>query len=422
MRRIWIVWFLGILIMPFAKGQYSSERTGYDGDFFSLEGALDVFKNSRTLRSFERKINGRDSWVNNLDLDYDGKIDYVRVEHRRKGDFHAIIMQVALGRRELQDIAVIEIEQTGRRDALLQVIGDPDIYGEEIIIEPVEAISYSSNYSRRNRRYGGTQDYVNVYYWPAVQHILDRGYRVYASPYRWNYYPTWWSPWRPYAWNVFRPRIVNYYSSCRIINVYRTPRAHRFYRPYRSNNRFIVDRTTKIRRKRGTAHIRTQRQHLHRSARNGKAYTHGTRIDQRRNTTTGRSFDRRGIDRSNNSDNRSSRIYRESPKRQERRSPQVRKHGAVHKPAGRHSNTKEMRKAPTQRHTPSRLKQRPSSKRDQVRRSSPTPPRKRVTPAHRSTSPRTKPAPQRKPQANATKSQVRKKTGAQSKNKFTRKK
>ena len=239
-------WLLSLAIIGTASAQYGTERTGYEGDYFSLEGAIELFKDSRTLNQFERSINSRDNWVNNLDLDFDGRTDYVRVEHRRKGNYHAIILQVPLGRREFQDIAVFEIEKTGRREAILQVIGDRDMYGEEIIVEPVEALSYSGNSYGRNSSYG-YEDYVNVYYWPLVQHIFGRDYRVYASPYRWNYYPTWWSPWRPYAWNVYRPRTRVYYNTCRVVNIIRVPRVHKFYHPHRSYSQNIVNRTKKVR-------------------------------------------------------------------------------------------------------------------------------------------------------------------------------
>ncbi|NND04765.1 MAG: hypothetical protein HKN87_00175 [Saprospiraceae bacterium] len=250
MKKIWMSCFLVVTLFITAIAQYADERTGYDGDFFSLEGAIEVFKNARSIRNFERRINSRDNWVNNLDLNFDGKTDYVRVIHRRQGIYHAIILQVPLGRRDVQDIAVIEIEKTGRREAILQIVGDRDIYGEEVIVEPIETFRNTSNYHRsRNAAF------VNVYYWPAVQSMFDRDYRIYASPYRWNYYPTWWSPWRPYSWTIYRPRIITYYSSCRIVRNYRSPRVHRFYWNHRSHSRVVVHRTKRIRHQRGTAHV-----------------------------------------------------------------------------------------------------------------------------------------------------------------------
>lgn len=196
--------FFAVLFISTAFAQYRTERSGYEGDYFSLEGALDLFKRSTSPEDFERRLNSEENWVNNLDLNYDGRIDYIRVEHLREGrNFHAIVLQAVLDRYEAQDVAVIEIEVTGRRRAVLQIVGDEDLYGESVVVEPVEGYAYSSN-----RYSSGYDRYVNVYYWDAVQYILCPRYRVYASPYRWDYYPVWWRPWGPWSWDVFHPRLL----------------------------------------------------------------------------------------------------------------------------------------------------------------------------------------------------------------------
>lgn len=254
MKRILIGALFSIFFITATNAQYRTERTGYEGDYFSLEGAIELFKNSRSLSQFERKINSKNSYINNLDLDYDGKIDYIRVEHRRQGDFHAIILQVPIDRRDVQDVAVIEIEKTGPREALLQIIGDPDLYGEEVVVEPFEGTRYSTG-----NQYV-SDNYVNVYYWPIVQHIYGKDYVVYASPYRWNYYPAWWVTWHPYSWNVYYTRVRPYYRHCRVVTIYRTPGVHRFYRPHRRYSTHVAHRTERIRVERGHAN-RTYNRH-----------------------------------------------------------------------------------------------------------------------------------------------------------------
>lgn len=248
MKRILISALFSLMFITATNAQYQTERTGYEGDYFSLEGAIELFKESRSLSQFERKINSKNSYVNNLDLDYNGKIDYIRVEHRRQGDFHAIILQVPIDRHDLQDVAVIEIEKTGRREAVLQIIGDPDLYGEEVVVEPFEGTRYST---------GGeyvSDTYINVYYWPIVQNFYARDYVVYASPYRWNYYPNWWVTWRPFSWNVYYTRVRPYYRHCRVVTIYRTPRVHRFYRPHRRYSTHVAHRTERIRVDRAKSH------------------------------------------------------------------------------------------------------------------------------------------------------------------------
>lgn len=239
--------------------QRGEERTGYDGDFFSLEGAIDLFKNSNTIADFERRLNQEDTWVNNLDLDRDGQIDFIRVEHIRQGNFHAIVLQVPLNRYDVQDIAVIEIEKTGRRRAMLQIVGDEDIYGEEVIVEPYDTYGYSGGRGGPNADFDFRRGYVNVYWWAPVRHIFGRHYRIYRSPYYWSYYPSYWRPWRPCAWNIFRPRIVIFHRHYHIVSYHRLYRVHNFYRPYRHYSYDVFYRSNQVRVQRGRPALQRER-------------------------------------------------------------------------------------------------------------------------------------------------------------------
>lgn len=263
MKKLIFSCLLTVLFFTATNAQYGTQRSGYEGDYFSLEGALDLFKQSNSIRDFERKINTQNNWVNNLDLDYDGRTDYIRVEHKRRGNLHAIILQTPISRYDIQDIAVIEIEIIGRREAVLQIVGDEDLYGEEVVVEPIEG--YSDSRGSYNQDYG---DYVNVYYWKPVQYILGQQYRAYVSPYRWQYYPTWWSPWRQCAWDVFRPRIVIYHQHYHIVRRHRVVRVHNFYRPYRSYSHPVTQRANEVR-------VRHGKKAIHRPA----PRTNRTRIE-----------------------------------------------------------------------------------------------------------------------------------------------
>jgi len=253
MKKLLVCSLLSFLFLS-SYAQYGDDRSGYDGDFFSLQGALDLFRESSNLRAFERKLNSEKYWVNNLDLNYDGDIDYVRVEHRQQGNFHAIVLQALVDRYEVQDVAVIEIEILRRGEAILQIIGDEDLYGREVVVEPVD--DYADYRRGYHSQYG---DFVNVYYWRPVQNILDRQYRIYASPYRWQYYPTWWAPRVCLSWNVFRPRVVIYSTRFHIVRRHRLVLVRDFYRPYRSYCPSVLQRTNTVRVRQGRAPIyRTQ--------------------------------------------------------------------------------------------------------------------------------------------------------------------
>lgn len=254
MKKLIFSWLLAVLFISTSFAQYGSERTGYEGDYFSLQGALDLFKQSYSLRDFERQLNTEENWVNNLDLNYDGRIDYIRVNHKRQSNYHVIILQALVDRYDVQDVAVIEIELIGRREAILQIVGDEYLYGEEVIVEPLEG--YSDSRRRNHSNYG---DYVNVYYWRPVQNILGRNYRVYASPYRWQYYPSWWRPWVQCTWNVFRPRIVIYHRHYHVVYRHRVIRVHNFYRSHRSYSHRVVQHTNRLRVKHGKSPIHRPR-------------------------------------------------------------------------------------------------------------------------------------------------------------------
>ena len=102
--------------IPKLKAQDAEEdSTGLPGDNFSLQGALEMFKKASSPEEFEKLINTKDNNVNNLDLNEDGDIDYIRVVGKMEKDVHAFVLQVPVSETENQDIAVIELEKTGRK-------------------------------------------------------------------------------------------------------------------------------------------------------------------------------------------------------------------------------------------------------------------------------------------------------------------
>ena len=218
-------------ITSFAQ-QYDAE---VPGDHFSLEGALELFKKSESPEEFEKLLNSRDSKVNNLDLNGDGYIDYIRVVDRYEGNVHAFILQAVISDRESQDIAVIELEKLSNGKAVLQIVGNEDIYGIETIIEP----------TREVRAYAGTTSSykaLNVWGWPSVQYVYSPYYRGWSSPWDWHHRPFWWHRWSPIAyvyyypiWRPYRP----HYSYC---DTRRVVYAHRLYHPHRTTSLVVRDR------------------------------------------------------------------------------------------------------------------------------------------------------------------------------------
>ncbi len=223
-----------------AQSSGSEDSTGLPGDNFSLQGALEMFKKAGSPEEFEKLLNSESNNVNNLDLNGDGETDYIKVIDKKDGNIHVFVLQAAISETENQDIAVIEIEKTGEQNAILQIVGDEDIYGKEMIVEPNsddEGVSYNNSGARFS--HGPAADYndngiiVNVWFWPSVRFIYAPSYVVWTSPWGWRNRPIWWRPWRPVHYHVFYPRRVYYNRHYTVVHTNRIIRANSFYRPSR---------------------------------------------------------------------------------------------------------------------------------------------------------------------------------------------
>lgn len=227
-----------------AQNQPGVDSTGLPGDDFSLQGALQMFQDATTIEDFEKAINTEGYHINNLDLNADGEIDYIRVIDKSEKDVHAFVLQVPVSETENQDIAVIELEKTGEANAIIQIIGDADIYGEQVIVEPDgggEEAFYNFNDSKLsgpNAGYDFTTPgiVVNVWLWPSVRFVYGPAYRPWISPWRWRYYPGWWKPWKPLRWHAWHPFRAHYHRPFSVVRTHRVIHAHRVYTPFRTTS------------------------------------------------------------------------------------------------------------------------------------------------------------------------------------------
>jgi hypothetical protein len=210
-------------------------RLAVPGDHFSLEGALELFKKSASPEEFEKLLNSAEAKVNNLDLNGDGDIDYIKVIDRQDRNVHIFILQAIVSETESQDVAVIELEKLQDGKAVLQITGDADVFGIETIIEPTEEV-------RVNAGTMTTRTVVNVWAWPSVQYVYSPYYSAWVSPWRWSYRPFWWSPWRPVAYYVYSPWWEPYRPYYSVCHSHRIIYARDFYRPYRSTSIVVYNR------------------------------------------------------------------------------------------------------------------------------------------------------------------------------------
>lgn len=211
------------------------DSTGLPGDHFSLEGALELFRKSSSPEDFEKMLNSEDNKVNNLDLNGDGEIDYIRVIDKTDHDVHTFILQAAVTESENQDIAVIELEKKGADKAVLQIIGDEDIYGEETIIEPKEEVKTNAGATT-------STTVVNVAAWPVVSYVYTPSYTVWVSPYGWRARPLGWRPWRPVRYAVYHPYWAPYRHRYLVVHTHRVVYAPKLYRPVRTTSVTVTTR------------------------------------------------------------------------------------------------------------------------------------------------------------------------------------
>jgi hypothetical protein len=254
----------------------NSDTARLPGDNFSLQGALDLFKKAGSPEEFEKFLNTEDSKVNNLDLNEDGNTDYIKVVSKRENDVQIFVLQALVSETESQDIAVIELEKTGPDNAVIDIVGDEDVFGEETIVEPDENQdnAFNSGFSMPaggpNTEYSGNGIVVNVWGWPCVRFVYAPSYVIWVSPFSWRARPVWYRPWRPLAYTVYRPLRYRYRPHYAVVATRRVVVAPRIYKPMRVtsvtvrtrhhvavNNYRVTRKTTTVRGPHGRKYSRT---------------------------------------------------------------------------------------------------------------------------------------------------------------------
>lgn len=227
----------------FARQKVSVEASSEAAEGMDLRAVAELFKDAQNLEEFEKALNDPDTGVNNLDLDDNGEVDFIRVVEEVGGDSHLIVLQVPLGKDEFQDVATIEIERTGNDRYNMQITGNGVIYGPDYYVAPA---------------------YVGIHTWSVVRLIYGPAYRPYRSAYYFGVYPRWWKPYRPVTVGLYRARTVWYTSratfrvtrtrTVRTTRVAYTPRSSTLVRKRttvtRTKGRTTVTRTKTTRKKR----------------------------------------------------------------------------------------------------------------------------------------------------------------------------
>jgi hypothetical protein len=190
-----------------------------------LQAVSELFKDSKNMEEFEKALNDPETGINNLDLDENGEVDFIRVVEEAADETRVIILQVPLGKDEFQDVATIEVEKTGDEEYNMQIHGNEDIYGADYYVAPTV---------------------VHIHTWPVIVWLYAPVYHPYRSVYYWGYYPRWWRPYHPVTVNVYRTRTVRYrgHTTFRVTKTSRVRTVSRVkYKPHSST--LVRKKTTK---------------------------------------------------------------------------------------------------------------------------------------------------------------------------------
>jgi len=195
---LYMVAALGFFSLPaFSQSKTDTAALGMAGDNLDLYAVLDLFLKSKTIEGFEKSLNDTKSKINNLDLDLDKKIDFLKVVTKKEdSNSYTFIIQDAVSKTETQDVAVILVNRDKNKKISVQIVGDEDLYGKDYVIEPRTSPSPSVT---ANPAYQGsdpvTKDVpastttVVIQSAPIVQYVYSPAYVPYYPPYYYGYHP-----------------------------------------------------------------------------------------------------------------------------------------------------------------------------------------------------------------------------------------
>ena len=214
----YIVLAISLFSLPaFSQTEETDDNLlGLPGDNLDLFAVLDLFQESPSIEDFEKSLNLEETGINNLDLDLDGKVDFIKVVTEQDGDDFSFILQVDVSETEIQDVAVILLSKDKDGDVTLQMVGDKDLYGKNYVIEPAPPTPAVT----ANPAYTGTEPVTStpattvvvVESAPVVQYVYSPVYVPYYPPYTYAYHPPYFAAAAVIAVGVYRHNHYYHYG------------------------------------------------------------------------------------------------------------------------------------------------------------------------------------------------------------------
>ena len=166
--------------------------TSFNNDwsfYLDLQAVAAAFAESNSVQEFERILNSSRYMINNLDLNRDGWVDYLRVIEVRQGYRHVFLIQACLAPSVFQDVATLVAEWQANK-LFVEVIGDPYLYGYNYLVRPV--------FVKR----------------PPMWDIFGRPtYNPWTSPYYYGYWPNYYTKPKPIYLNHYQAYVNTYMTN-----------------------------------------------------------------------------------------------------------------------------------------------------------------------------------------------------------------
>jgi hypothetical protein len=222
MKNIFLPLFvLSVSLLSFPAFSQTGPQTendtallGLPGDNLDLYAVLNIFQQSKTIEDFEKTLNLKETGINNLDLDLNDTVDFIKVVTKQDGTDFTFILQVDVSPKEVQDVAVILVSKDKDGKVSMQIVGDRDLYGKDYVIEPkpaAPAVTANPAYTGPDPVVSApaTSTVVVVESAPIVQYVYSPVYVPYYPPYYYRYYPPYHAAFRVMAVSVYHHN--NYY-------------------------------------------------------------------------------------------------------------------------------------------------------------------------------------------------------------------
>ncbi len=153
------------------------------GENLNLQALGELVKNSKNAQEIEEKLNVSGS-INNLDLNGDGNVDYIKVTEYGDGNSKGFSFTVDLASNDSQEIATIEVNK-GSSNVEMNIQGNEQLYG---------------NNNHYNSSFGLTDLLI-------MNYLFSPYHRPYFSPYHYGYYPGFYHSYRAVPMVSYNSRV-----------------------------------------------------------------------------------------------------------------------------------------------------------------------------------------------------------------------